>query len=279
MVGRVDDQLTRRRQQPVMQPVPAGIARDRCRTVRTRSCRRDRCRACRRQARSRRAASSLPMQNSQWPQGVMHWVTCVQRGHLTGSPKSAAVQVAPAGSARARPGRRSSRSSRSRSGPACGSCRCTSATATPTSSIRRVRRRVGRVVRTRRVGVHRIALELPFAAVVAHARVAVEEAVLLAGVDVVARDAGREASSRRCRAARRTRDRRSRSCRRRRCRGRRCTGRCRPRVAAAAGRSASRRSHPPSRSRPPCRVDSALTELPHPGTSTRKAPATRAARR
>src|SRR5262249_43326871 len=41
-------------------------------------------------------------------------------------------------------------------------------------------------------GAERVALEVPLAAVVAHARVAVEEAVLLAGVHVVAGDAGGE---------------------------------------------------------------------------------------
>src|SRR5205814_324955 len=40
----------------------------------------------------------------------------------------------------------------------------------------------------------RIALQVPLAAVVAHARVTVEEAILLAGVDVVAGDPGAEAS-------------------------------------------------------------------------------------
>ena len=35
----------------------------------------------------------LPTQISQVPQGTMHWVTCVQVGHLAGLLKSAAVQV------------------------------------------------------------------------------------------------------------------------------------------------------------------------------------------
>ena len=34
------------------------------------------------------------MQISQWPHGFEHWVTCVQAGHLVGSLKFAAVQVA-----------------------------------------------------------------------------------------------------------------------------------------------------------------------------------------
>jgi hypothetical protein len=35
----------------------------------------------------------LPTQISQWSQGFEHWVTCVQVGHLLGSPKAAALQV------------------------------------------------------------------------------------------------------------------------------------------------------------------------------------------
>src|SRR5262245_66404845 len=34
------------------------------------------------------------MQISQRSHGLLHWVTCVQAGHLAGLPKSAAVQVA-----------------------------------------------------------------------------------------------------------------------------------------------------------------------------------------
>src|SRR5262249_25131499 len=59
-------------------------------------------------------------------------------------------------------------------------------------ALRRVRRRVRLVVRAARFHAARLALELPHAAVVTHAGVAVEEAVLLARVDVVARDARRE---------------------------------------------------------------------------------------
>src|SRR5207248_753944 len=55
-----------------------------------------------------------------------------------------------------------------------------------------VLRRVLRVVGAFGLDAHRIALQLPLATVVTHPGIAVEEAILLAGVDVVAWDPGGE---------------------------------------------------------------------------------------
>ena len=207
----------------------------------------------------------------------MHCVTCVQRGHLAGSPKSAAVQV---GTSRTGVGLARDRAA----AEAVAAVRRQLAAAV--DALRRLRRRhralgrvrcgVGLIVAARGVGRLRIALELPLAAVVAHARVAVEEAVLLARVDVVARDAGRERALVVVERPDALRDRRSRSCRRRRCRGRRCTG---------SGRSGScrRPCRPRPWRRPPGRPGAAGRQRvdgasPHPEPARRYAPATSAAK-
>ena len=171
----------------------------------------------------------LPTQISQRSQGFAHWVTWVQAGHLAGLPKSAAVQPAAMRIGVATPGTAQQPKQSQPFGTSgrhlfTQSCDCDAETEHSVACLlTRSPRRRGSCG----VGVQRIALELPVAAVVARARVAVEEAVLLAGVHVVARDAGRERALVVVERARRTPGRDSRGGRRCRRRCRCCTGRCR----------------------------------------------------
>ena len=134
----------------------------------------------------------LPMQISQRSQVLAHWVTCVQGEHLAGLLKSAAVQVGSRRIGVAAPGTTQQPKQSHPFGvrfrqKSTHCCDCDADTEHSDACSARSRRRRG-TSRSR----SRVALELPVAAVVAHARVAVEEAVLLAGVAVVAGDPGGE---------------------------------------------------------------------------------------
>ena len=178
-----------------------------------------------------------PRQISHLSQVFTQVVVCVQRGQAVGSPNLSAVQPLHQ-HARSRSAAglapRSSRSSRSRWGPASRQflMHLSDCSVGQFLLVGVVGAGLGGVG----AGVGRVALEVPVAAVVALAGVAVEEAVLLAGVHVVAGDAGGERRLVVVAGVRRTRGRPGRSCRRRRCPCRRCTCVAGARLAGDAAR-------------------------------------------